>query len=279
MSIDPADRITAQVIADLAESATEPTICEPGKIYTWLSPDGDLKALDLTGDEYLPSPKRKRGKVTVEDVASFAHYYAKHAQDGISEVFANLDAALILANLDADGDGPGEAGWNDHKLILALRKTEPWADWTGKSGQMMTQATFAEFLEDHATDLAAGEGISAADLIEVAQAFQAHTRVSFKSGARLQSGATQLQYEETIDASAGDRGTIEVPSQFVLALRPFDDAEPVAVLARFRYRLTGGQLTLGYKLDQADRIFREAVKEVVAKAQEATGATIMLGTP
>jgi hypothetical protein len=113
----------------------------------------------------------------------------------------------------------------------------------------------------------------------MAQQFQAHTKVEFKSGARLASGETQLAYAETIDARAGNRGQITIPGAFELGIRVFDDLEPYRVKARFRYRLSGGQLTLGYHLDDPERKVRDAVGLVVAKAEEACGVKIMLGRP
>lgn len=286
MTSDISDaNLAAKVVAELAIASTEPRELARGKIYGWITPNGDVEQIDLTGDEYLEQPRRKAGRVTVEDVDSFAAYYLRHADDS-SEVFADLDAATVTAVLDghhaADSDQMewGGGGWQQHRLTLALRKTDPWKDWTGNDGRMMGQAEFAEFLESHATDVAIDSGsITAADLLEVAQKFQAHTKVTFSSGKRISSGETQLTYAEEIDAKAGDRGTIEVPNQFTLAIRPFDDADGELLIARFRYRVNGGNLTLGYKLDNPARLFREAVAQVVAKAAEATSATIMRGKP
>ena len=81
-------------------SAEVPNAVEPGTIYAWLSPQGQIHLVDLTDDRYLDEPKRKRGTVTVRDVASFAQYYAKHATEH-SDVFADLDAATITAVLNA----------------------------------------------------------------------------------------------------------------------------------------------------------------------------------
>lgn len=267
----------ADAIIDVARESTEPHPVEAGKLY--VVADGNSYSLvDLTGDDYREFPRHKEATVTVRDVASFAHYYRKHADDW-SEVYADLDRATITAVLDAHMAEADGARWQQHQVTLALRKTDPWEAWTAHSGKLMSQQVFAEFIEEHATDVAIGEGISAADLIELAQKFQAATKVEFSSGHRLQSGETQLVYSETIEAKAGHRGTVEVPSQFTLALKPFDDAEGRLVLARFRYRINGGQLGLGYRLDQPDRVFREAVAEVVVKTEEELTIDIMRGSP
>lgn len=273
----PADG--TQEIVRIARASTEPHPVDHGKLY--VVPDGaGHKVIDLTGDQYRDQPRRKRATVTVEDVASFAHYYSKHADD-MSDVYADLNQGTITAILDAHTSDDG-ARWGLHRLTLQLHQTEPWRAWIGNHGQMLAQADFAEFIEEHAIDVATGqgEGIHAGDLIDLAQHFHTNTTVEFSSGTRLASGETQLHYSESIDGRPGGRGgTVEVPSQFVLTLRPFDDAEDRHVIARFRYRITNRQLRLGYRLDQPERIMREAVSEVVDKARQECGdITIMRGT-
>jgi uncharacterized protein YfdQ (DUF2303 family) len=171
----------AEVIRDLAFGAKEPAELEPGGIYGWLS-EGQVHVTDLTGDEYLEMPKRKRGTVTVTDVASFAKYYAKHSTL-FSEVFADLDAATVTAVLDAHEKN--EARWQQHRLTLTLAPTPEWATWTGSDRKMMTQAAFAEFIEDNIADIAADGPCTGSDLLEMAQQFQAHTKVEFKHPPRV----------------------------------------------------------------------------------------------
>ena len=62
-------------------------------------------------------------------------------------------------------------------------------------------------------------------------------------------------------------------------IRVFDDLEPYRVKARFRYRITDGALKLGYHLNDPERVVRDAVGLVVAKAEAACGVKIMLGRP
>lgn len=265
----------AEIIRDLSLGSAGPSLLEPGCIYAWLDA-GQVHKINLTGDEYLDEPRRKRGTVAVRDVASFAQYYSKHASEH-SEVFADLDAATVTAVLNAHTEDG--ADWQDHRLALVMVKTPQWVTWTTANRQMMSQATFAEFIEDNAADVAPGGPATAADLLEMAQKFQAHTKVQFSSGKRLKSGETQLVYSETVEAKAGERGTIEIPNDFELALAPFEDCAPYRVKARFRFRLADGAVRMAYHLDDPARTFRDAVGQVVAKAEEACSVKIMRGRP
>lgn len=264
-------------ISDLAVRAELGEQLEPGSIYAFMPPNAtEPKIVSLLDDKYLDEPRRKRGLVHVTDVASLAQYHAKHGTDH-SEVFADLDAATITAVLNAYH--ADDTDWQDHRVTLTMRQTPQWITWTGQNRVMMSQQAFAEFLEDNAADIAADGPVSAADLIELAQEFHAHTKVTFASGKRLKSGETQFIYTESTEAKAGERGTIAIPDEFELALRPLEDCDLFRIKARFRYRLREGQLTLGYHIDDPAQKFRSAVDEVVALAEGKCEVKVMRGRP
>lgn len=272
-----ADTTEAQAIIETARLSTTPHHVQAGQLYVVQGAHGHT-VVDLTTDRYRDTPRRKQGTVTVADVASFAVYHGKHS-DPESEVYADLDRATITAVLDAHHGDPGAARWQAHRLVLALKPAAAWTAWTAHDGHMLAQQAFAEFLEDHQRDVAPDGPVTGADLLEIAQQFQAHTKVSFASGSRLASGETQFTYTEETTASSGRRGTISIPSVFELGLPIFEDLDSYRVHARFRYRISDGRLTLGYRLDNAEDLQRDAVKQVVAKTAEATGAVIMCGIP
>lgn len=266
-----------EVIRDLAFAAREPSQLEPGGIYAWMD-NGQVHKIDLTGDQFRDFPKRKQGTVTVRNVASFAHYYGKHAL-GSSEVFADLDAGTFTAVLDAHGGEADDTNWQQHRLVLQLQQTLPWKTWLANDRQMIGQQAFAEFLEDNARDVAPNGRTTASDLLEVAQSFQAATKVSFTSGTRLATGQTQLTYVEEVDAKAGKRGAIDIPAEFDLAIVPYEDCAPKIMAARFRYRLANGELRLGYFLNDPARTARDACEQIAAKLAKACDVTVMLGQP
>lgn len=152
---------TAEIIRDLALEVAAPNRLEPGNIYGWLS-EGKVHTVDLTGDQYRDQPQHKRGTVTVRDVASFAHYFERHA-DSDTEVYADLDAATFTAVLDAHKTD--SARWQQHRLVLALQTTLPWRTWLANDRKWLTQQEFAEFLEDNARDVAHDGPVTAADLL------------------------------------------------------------------------------------------------------------------
>jgi len=232
----------AEVVRDLATAATRPHKLEVGGYYALLTQAG-VQKIDLTGDQYADYPRRKAGKVTVRNVASFAQYYGKHADEG-SEVFADLDAGTVTAVLDAhhaadEGEPETTARWQQHRLILALQPTLPWAEWIARDRKFMSQELFAEFLEEHARDIDPQGSVKSADLLETAQHFKATIKASVTSGKRVSSGQTEFSYVEEITASGqnAQRHTMEMPNEFDLLTAPYEDIAPAVMAVRLRYRI------------------------------------------
>ncbi|MFC5187114.1 DUF2303 family protein [Actinomadura harenae] len=279
MSI-PESRTENDAVVEQARQAAGPALLDTrtgGELAVFHTPEG-LRIVDLDDEQYArraDRPRRKQGTTVVRDIASFAQFYAKHSDES-SEVYADLDRGAITAVLDAHE--PDEPRWAAHRLVLELTPTEAWARWASINRRLIPQVEFAEFLEDNLLDIAP-DPVPAAQMLEIAQTFQARTRVAFSSGVVSASGDIRLKYEETTDASGGAKGDMAVPRVFALALAPFDDVDPYRIEARFRHRIEGGKLRLMAILDRPEDVIRDAVKTVVTKVEEATGAAIMRGRP
>jgi uncharacterized protein YfdQ (DUF2303 family) len=282
----------AEVVRDLATQAARPHRLDLGNYYAIALPGGRIETIDLTGDRYRDFPRRKAGTFTVRNVASFKRYWDRH-HDEDSEVFADLDAGTVTAVLDAHrGNNEEDEGvaadegarWQQHRLILALQLTRPWQDWTARDRTWMSQQDFAEHLEEHARDVDPGGTITAADLLESAQHFKATLKVAITNSMRLRDGQTQFEYTEQIESAGrsapNHRGTIEMPGEFDLAIRPYDDCQAQPIAVRLRYRiLDSKKLALGYFMNDPARVAREAVAEVVAKLEAECGVQVMHGQP
>lgn len=262
-----------QPIIDTAVLSIQPHEVEPGKVYLVSTPSGP-ETIDLTGDEFKDAPSIKRGSTIVRDAVSFQTYFEKHS-DQDSEVYADAEKLSVTAVLDAHT--ADAARWRGHRLTLALRKTEAWDQWKAYDDRLMAQVQFAEFLEDHVAELLEPSG---ADMLEIAQSIQAATKVEFKSASRLASGERQLQFVETIQAKAGQRGQLTIPETFTVGLVPFEGSEGYRLTARLRYRIgRDGELSMGYKLDRPADILRTAFQDVVTAIGEQIDQPVMNGTP
>lgn len=268
-----------RTIVDTAREGVPPTELEVGKVYAARDNNGGIRTIDLTGEEYLAAPKAKTGQVTVWDSASFTAYYAKHGDDS-SELWADVRALNVLAVLDANtADG---ARWGRHKVLLQLRRTPEWTAWEKRDGQMLKQEEFAEFLEDNLSSVVQasdGTGPTAAEMLQVAESLKATAKVEFESGVVLKSGARTLGYTETVAAKAGGKGTLEIPDVFTLGVVPFEGSEGYLIKARFRYRIEGTHLTLGYRLDRPEVLLEKAFGDVVTALGAVISEPILAGNP
>jgi uncharacterized protein YfdQ (DUF2303 family) len=233
---------------------------------------------DITAaiEKAQPAPARKRGIVTVKDVASLIAYAKDqgHADNGY--IYADPDSRTITAVFN-DHRAQDAAGWRDHRATFTAEHTPEFARWLSNNGaaKAKTQSDFAEFLEDNVADIAEP---FAHQLLEVATTIQASTGIEFKSAKRLQDGQTQLTYNEVIDARAGADGALTIPKEFTLGLRIFKNGEGYLLKARLKYRLTGGGVRFWYELDRPERAVEDAFGGYIAKVREESGYAVLLGS-
>ena len=255
-----------QAIINTAYDAAGPRQLDTaGRFYSVVIPEGgNSKVIDLEKylEEFAPTPRRKTGTYNVHDAESFLTYLSKHG-DADTEIWADAIANKIVGILNAHTETNG-ARWEDHKVVYAAQLTKAWKAWAGLDGQLLDQAAFAEHIEDRAVDIIVPAG---AEMLELAQTFQATIGVNFESSKQLSSGERQLEYRETVDAKAGKAGRMEIPGTFQLALRPFEGADAFKVTARLRYRIAGGVLRIGYRLERPEDVLREAFTSVVHDVQ------------
>jgi uncharacterized protein YfdQ (DUF2303 family) len=236
----------------------------PSLVVVRVRHDEQVSTVDL--EKFLAAPRIARGSVVLHDHQDFAAYTNRFSTERTT-VWADAEQSSITAVLNDHEDvtDGGEAGWRDHRVSLQLRVDDDWALWRKFDGQFMTQVQFAEFVESMLHVIVRP---AAADMLEIAQTFQARRNVDFKSGSRLASGDVQLHYEETTEAKAGRMGNMEIPPEMDVALAPYLGTTAGIVTARVRYRIEGGHLKLAYVLARPDLVQRDAFLGVLAQVRD-----------
>lgn len=257
-----------------------------GSLAVFAIPEGH--ALASIDTELLGAmPRRAIGIVKVHDAAGFARAIrqrATKARDGDVEaaspynvaIYADEEAKALVAILNDDvvvGDDEF-AGWRDHRVELALRPRPEWVHWTGGSDKDMDQAKFALHIEKGLDEL---RDPNPADMLDLAQHFQATTSGRFAQGNRLAGGKRELLWSENADVTAGENGTLSVPEELILDVRPFYGSDKWEVRARFYYRLIDGKLTMGYRLVRPHDVEAAAFKSIVDGVETELAATIIAG--
>jgi uncharacterized protein YfdQ (DUF2303 family) len=264
------------VIDEASRAVTPIGVADPSELATvTLGPGDRVETLEF--ERFLDHPRRKTGTVDLIDDDSFARYVNKHKVAGETELYADVEARRIVGVLNGhagNGDGPDAAswaGWADHRAVLALRHSPNWQHWVGKNNRPLGQVAFAEHIEDGIDDIVSPPG---AEMLELAQTFEAKNSVEFKSSQILASGQRKLLYQETIAARAGSGGDITVPSEFELGLCPFEGSPIYRVNVRLRFRINDGTLTLTYVLDRPEDVIRAAFADIVERVGEATSLEV-----
>lgn len=259
-----------------AGAPAEAQVVAPAEVYVVAAPT--VHTLDL--ERYGTRPRRPRGTYKLHTAEALVQYVQRHRVDqhhdgiGEPEIFADIDRARITAVLNPHDD-EGRPGWGDWTAVLDLRQTPEWKAWAELDGKLVGQVDFAEHLEAHLDDIVEPP---AADLLEIARTFEAKTDVAFRSAVTLESGARQFLYNEQTAARAGSEGKVTVPARFTVGIPPFDGTDRYRLEARLRYRITAGNLSIGFQLIRPDLVIRSAFLDVVGKIATGTEIDVHLGS-
>lgn len=246
----------AQVIVDTAIAAVEPEAVDPTQLYSVVVPAGaESRVLDL--EPHLPQPRRARGTVRLQRVQDLERYIERHDDLDQTTIWVDADQHKVVAVLN--DHARSDAQWGDHRAELTLKRTDAWEHWLRLDGKLIGQEDFAEHIEDGLLDIVTPDG---ATMLEVAQSIQGTKSAEFKGARRLQDGNIGVEWVEETTATAGQRGDLEIPERFVLALAPFEGEDAYKVEARLRYRVRAGDLLLGYRLNRPGDVLRDAVDQV-----------------
>lgn len=272
------DLVTAA--ADLGRRDTDRLITS-----TTVHPDTSLVVARLRDDErvqvvsleaHLDAPLRTRGTANLHDPADFTQYVNRLADPAYTTVWADPDAGRLTAVFDdhADNESPG---WRSHSATLVLKADPDWTAWVKHDGRLRGQSDFAEHIENLSHTVVDPDP---ATMLEIARTFDAKRTVAFRSGVRLDSGDVQLQYEETTKAKVGERGELEVPAAFTVRIAPFLGVPPVDITARLRWRITDGQLEIGYQLLRPEHARRDIISALIGEMRgQLDEVPVFMGLP
>lgn len=263
----------AQLVA-LAQGLGQPTQAAGLAYPISLVPDS-LRIEDL--EKHLPAPTRIRERLQLLDADTFIAYVNRFATEATAVFCNGPEGRTFTAVLDYHQ--PGHPSWGNHKASYQCPTTVEWGRWRAADRKKLTQAEFAEFIEDNVKDIVQPDGMptapNAADMLEISRTLEAKKNISFRQGTRLDNGQVQLTYNEQIDGRAGETGQLSIPEQFFVAVKPFLGGDAFCVPARFRYRITEGRLVMWYELVRPDKVLEEAYGAVRAKIAGSIGTVPM----
>lgn len=218
-----------------------------------------------------PTPNRKKGSIQLGNLDSFIKYcQAQHFNSTGGTVYCDTDKLQFTAVFN--DHTPDNPGWRDYRAVYKAQLSKEFSLWQKHNEQPFQQESFAEFVEANIADIVEP---NAEDLLKVALSLEATTTANFSSSRRLDNGQVQFQYVEAIDAKSSS-GSIEIPKEFAIGVRIFQNSDAYRIKARLKYRLNSGQLKFWYELDRPHRAIEDCFKDYIEAAKE-SGLMVLIG--
>ncbi|MDF2621434.1 MAG: hypothetical protein K0S00_4093 [Xanthobacteraceae bacterium] len=242
-------------------------------------------------ERYRLKPKTSTGTAKVETLESFVNLANRHKTDA-SVIFASTSWPNPKLTAVIDYHGPGhEPDFLKHRVEYGFPLTDEFKAWVSFNGKQMEQLAFAEFLEEHAAELAAPLDQERTDyeplfkerfanpneLIDLSRHLEVFVGAKIKQSNRLQSGERQIVFETEHMNEKGE--PVDIPGIFMIQLPPFIDGDVVRIPARIRYRAGQGSVTWFYQLYRWEYWLRTRVQNDLLKAGKDTTLPTFEGQP
>lgn len=271
--IEAARQSMSPTAFDIASSSGEHV---ETRLYA-LGAGGGIELLDtINVEKFNEYPSSKSGLLKVETPEAAVTYARRHIDPDASTLWLEIDDGRVTVVLNDHENTSSLPGWADHQVTMQLKRSPEWLAWSQLSGKLIEQSELARFLEEHILEVIDPDGST---LIEVTQTFHATQGVTFKSSQQLHSGEQRLVWEEDLQATAGIGKHVDIPTDLTIRLRPWLGVDPIDLAAKFRFRISSGQLRLAVELLRMEETSRAAVE----KAAAAIGSELQLdpiqGTP
>lgn len=252
------DKSAVDALLIATRQAPTVRLSDTGLVPYVLVPDGyDVKSLE----ELRTTLDRVKQRVSLLTSEAFIAYWNRFA-DANSVIFADERKGTYAAIIDYHRPQVA-AAWCQHVAVFTAEPSLEWKVWTGANGKQMDQPTFARFIEDNYVDIVKPPH---ADMLAVASNLTAKRSVDFAEAVSLQTGETQLQYQEKIRGSADTKsGSIKIPDKFHLAIPPLLGSERVTLVAMFRYGIQDMRLQLKYDLHRPTQVWDAAIQATTTR--------------
>lgn len=260
-----------------------------------LIPKGkELKDLTEITDKYLKNPRRRKGSARFTTMLSFSEH-TNRFKDENTVIFADDSGRSdpsLTAVLNYNEKGNGQARFGDHRSIYMCPLSDEWKFWSaGADG--MTQADFAQMLEDHIGDVLEMESVGASiqlfasklflnmagpqRLIELSRGLSLNVESQVGSKVNLSSGEVQITFQDEHKDPSG--APIKVPGGFAIGIPIFKTGEMYQIPVRLKYRVKGPTILWGFSLYRPDVYKRDAFKDAAKIAETLTACPVYFGTP
>ncbi len=269
-------------IRRLVEDASPVLTTADGReiIYGWDPENGKTNVVQISGPK-IAAPYYCQLAHEFHDGDSLAAY-VNRMQDTRARMFADIDGdggkGRVLVILDHDDAFEPEDSVDKvrperrlHRAGWTMRPSEEWLAWNAMEAKrsragitLHDQTDLLVFLEERASDITSPKS---AEVIDFVRDFEAVQEATYKKRITLDNGDVALQFEE----ESKPLREIPIPRQLTLEFPLYEGEEAVTLLANFRWRASGGAVSMGFEWHRVQPVREAAFRAAVARAAENTG--------
>lgn len=264
----------AETLARILPTATilHPKEPEPGDILRIALP-GNVRVESIDTEALLDFPRRTKAAATFADAASFLAYVARHADPFSTVAWCDFNPQTFALSFSAciDDHSQAAAGWRSHQTAFEPDLSAEWKAWKSKDRVAFAQVAFAEWLQEHDSDIASADGLpTSLQMLQMATDFVAQEEHVLKSAFKLSSGGVRLTY--IADADKGTTEDMRLFEKFGLGIPIFHGGPAWMLTARLKYRNNAGKVSFFYELVRPDRAHEHAALELIDKVRIGLGS-------
>jgi hypothetical protein len=215
-------------------------------------------------------PENPAGTMTLLTPESFAMVVKDH-RDARTKVFADSEKSSIVAVFDYLQTGgrseSRERGWGQLRAEIGFAESRKLKEWK-RTLEWMSQADFANFIEDHLEDMLEPSGH---DLLLIATDLEASSTGSFKGKVNLDNGSVRLAYQDEVET------TVDVPKNLILGIPLFEHGDRYRLGARLRFNVGGGSVKFRLLFTNLADAKEQEFERIVQEIEEKTGEPIYRG--
>ncbi|MFA5186372.1 MAG: DUF2303 family protein [Patescibacteria group bacterium] len=252
-------------------------------------------------DEYRVAPEAVEGTARLHDLNSFIAHVNRFKESGSSlfmDAGTNSNSPTLIAVFDYSPNRE-QPRWGTHVAKYVFPLSDEWIAWMEANGRLMSQAKFADFVEDRLMDvidpstdgpnggpgelgalLAQATGIVYATplkLLELSRGLMLRVEHTVGEVRNLATGEAQLMFTEQHTDAQGQ--PLRMPTGLVIGIPVFKNGDRHRIPARLRYRKDGTKLVFWYELYRASSVFDFAIRDACEVARAATSLPLYMGTP
>ena len=209
----------------------------------------------------MERPKRNTLTISFKDLDSFCNYVRDHAtEDSSLYLQPNIKKLEFSALACIDDCKRNLPNWRQEKVTYIPETSLEWEEWTKNNKEKMRQEEFALFLEEHLCDIVDDTNgkTTALTLLQAVTNLYEVRNVTYGRTVSLSNGMASFEFRE----EDGQKGQIQVPTEFVVGIPVFEDGPAYTIRAKLRYRIdrNSGALCLWYELQLINRNFKNAIE-------------------